>query len=91
MLNFNRIYEQEMLRKISSPYAIPVVVYGTAAGEPLGGKTLSESVYSFLDTLNETHRNELRPMVDNYLVDDTDTITFIQFFEAIHGGLNPEA
>lgn len=91
MLNFNRIYEQEMLRKISSPYAIPVVVYGTAAGEPLGGKTLAESVYSFLDTLNETHRNELRPMVDTILVDDTDTLTFIKFFEQIHGGLNPEA
>jgi cobaltochelatase CobS len=47
MLNFNRIFEQEMLRKIKSPYAIkPIEVGGKGMA-----KTFAESLQSFVATL----------------------------------------
>jgi hypothetical protein len=85
MLNFNRIYEQEFLRKIESKYATDVVTYAEVGGDKLGGKTFKESVMSFLNTLNEQNRNELIPTVQGYLSDDTDVTDFISEFEGFHG------
>lgn len=47
MLNFNRIFEQEYLRKIKSPYAVEPIKIG---GKGMG-KTLADSVQSFVATL----------------------------------------
>jgi hypothetical protein len=84
MLNFNRIYEQEMLRRLNSKYAMKVLEYAQDRGEPIGGKTLKESVYSFLDTLNDTQSKDLKAALDNIFSDDADTDEFIAFFVALH-------
>lgn len=89
MLNFNRIYEQEMLRKIQSPLADEVLAYAIVDGVPVGGKTLRDSIYSFLNTLNETHRNELIPLIDTMLSDTTDLNEFINDYSRIHKGRSP--
>jgi DNA replication protein DnaC len=47
MLNFNRIFEQQMLRKIKSPYAIKPIEIG---GKGMA-KTFAQSVQSFVATL----------------------------------------
>jgi DNA polymerase III delta prime subunit len=55
MLNFNRIYQIEMLRKVRSPKAFAAVgtVMDAKKGYPKNvGKTLRDSVYSFVDDLS---------------------------------------
>ena len=52
MLNFGRIYQLEMLRKIDSPLA-PTTYCG------LEGKTFKESVMSFIDRLSADKKNRL--------------------------------
>lgn len=87
MLNFNRIYEQEMLREIESPFAKGVFVVGSASSSNKGGKTFGESVSSFIDTLPETKRVALRAEtnIDKELTLDTDPEIFIQEFIRLHG------
>lgn len=87
MLNFNRIYEQEMLREIESPFANDVLQVGSSAGGGKSGKTFSESVSSFIDMLPETKRVALRTEtnIDKELLLDTDPEVFIQEFIRLHG------
>ena len=55
MLNFNRIFEQEMLRKIKSPYAIDAIKVG---GKSMA-KTFAESVQSFVATLPDAKQQRI--------------------------------
>jgi cobaltochelatase CobS len=55
MLNFNRIFEQEMLRKIKSPYAIESIKVG---GKSMA-KTFAESVQSFVATLPDAKQQRI--------------------------------
>jgi cobaltochelatase CobS len=55
MLNFNRIFEQEMLRKIKSPYAIEAIKVG---GKSMA-KTFAESVQSFVATLPDAKQQRI--------------------------------
>lgn len=60
MLNFNRIYQLEMLRAVRSPLAFPPA--GTPTDDKkgmIGGKTLRDSIYSFIDTLSTDRKNNL--------------------------------
>jgi hypothetical protein len=60
MLNFNRIFEQEYLRKIRSPLANPVIkIDGRDEG-----KTFAMSVQSFIDTLPSSKRMDLYTKTD---------------------------
>ena len=57
MLNFNRTYEQEMLRAIGSPYAD--TIYGND-GNPVGTtKTFNDSLISFVRTLPPALQKDL--------------------------------
>ena len=63
MLNFNRIYQLEMLRSIESPIAFYPI--GTSDkeiedGTWKGGKTLKDSVYSFGESLGEDRWKNMR-------------------------------
>jgi cobaltochelatase CobS len=91
MLNFNRIYEQEILREIKSPFAIQVITYIDPKGKKISGKTLANSVNSFIETLPETTRLELRRQVDvdGMLIIDTDEDVFVEEFKRIHDNTNP--
>lgn len=54
MLNFNRIFEQEMLREIRSEYAYaPITIDGLSEA-----KTLRDSVQSFVDSLPTAKKTE---------------------------------
>ncbi len=55
MLNFNRIFEQEMLRKIKSPYAIDSIKVG---GKSMA-KTFADSVQSFVATLPDAKQQRI--------------------------------
>lgn len=61
ILNFNRIYQLEMLRAVRSPLAFAPA--GTTEADAkkgnLGGKTLRDSIYSFIDSLNTDRKNNL--------------------------------
>lgn len=60
MLNFNRIYQLEMLRAVRSPLAFAPA--GTSADDKkgmTGGKTLRDSIYSFINTLSTDRKNNL--------------------------------
>ena len=60
MLNFNRIFEQEYLRKIRSPLANPVIkINGRDEG-----KTFQMSVESFIKTLPQSKRMDLYTKTD---------------------------
>jgi cobaltochelatase CobS len=92
MLNFNRIYEQEVLREINSPFAIPQIeIIDKSSGLKIDGKTLADSVNSFIETLPEQKRIDLRKAVDikGMLMIDTDEEVFIQEFMRLHGRMNP--
>lgn len=89
MLNFNRIFEQEYLRKIESPYAKKVI---KISGNEIG-KTFEESLRSFIETLPETKQKEI--MNTNVLHDAAvgyaDHSEFIEEFKRIHDGIDPKA
>lgn len=94
MLNFNRIYEQEMLRKINSPFAIDVIKMEieTPDGlEEIAGKTFEKSVQSFIKTLNPTKQTELRKEtdIDRLLIITTDEDMFVEEFKMRHDFVNP--
>ena len=87
MLNFNRIYEQEMLREYESPYANPVIKVG---GQELG-KTFAQSVLSFISTLPATKQVAIE-RTTSILADvnyTTPMEEFLNEFERIHK-INPE-
>ena len=88
MLNFNRIFEQEYLRKIRSPYANPVIKVG---GKPLA-KTFYQSVQSFISTLPATKQAALRKNtnIEELAVTEYPLDEFITEFERIHKK-SPEA
>jgi cobaltochelatase CobS len=92
MLNFNRIYEQEILRELKSPYAIPQIkIVDKSRGVQIDGKTLADSVNSFIESLPEQKRIDLRKAVDvkGMLMIDTDEQEFIEEFKRLHDKLNP--
>jgi hypothetical protein len=83
MLNFNRIYEQQGLRKIKSKYAIPPIMIN---GKPMA-KTLADSLESFIDTLPDATRQNI---IDNtgvmdMAIADIDDDEFIKEWHRIHG------
>ena len=87
MLNFNRIYEQEMLRKIDSPYAIRVMEVKETddTGQIIGltqGKTFAQSIESFIGTLTDTVRTQLlsETNIEDLYKDETDPQVFMQEF-----------
>jgi cobaltochelatase CobS len=81
MLNFNRIFEQQMLREIKSPYANPVLKIG---GVSLG-KTFYESIKSFIDTLPPTKRVAIEKLdIENMATVQMPLDEFINEFERIH-------
>jgi hypothetical protein len=84
MLNFNRIYEQEMLSKIESELALPI------DGKKV--KTLKQSVNSFIDAINPKSTGEkLRADTDivSKLNERENIGEFIQRFWNFHGEQNP--
>jgi hypothetical protein len=92
MLNFNRIYEQEMLRQIGSKFAVPVIKFEDKDRKIIvEGKSLADSVNSFIDTLPDAKRTELRKTTDigRLLVLDSDESLFIEEFKRMHDGVNP--
>lgn len=95
MLNFNRIYEQEVLREIGSPYAIKQIEIikklPSGSSMKITGKTLADSINSFIDSLPEQKRIELRKQVDinGMLMMDTDEQEFINEFKRLHDNTNP--
>jgi hypothetical protein len=91
MLNFNRIYEQEMLRKIGSPFAVEVISITRTDqdGDEVTyiGKTFAQSVNSFIEGLPPQAQNDLRNTtdIDRMLVMDTVPEQFIQEFIRLYG------
>jgi len=87
MLNFNRIFEQEYLRKIQSPYAVqPIKVGGMVMA-----KTFKESVQSFVATLPPTKQKEVAKTDAELLAaSDFPLDEFIEEFIRIHK-VDPEA
>jgi cobaltochelatase CobS len=81
MLNFNRIFEQEMLRKIKSPYAIkPIKV-----GKSKMAKTFSESVQSFVATLPVATQERIAATdAQNLAATPMDQTEFVKEFIEIH-------
>ena len=81
MLNFNRIFEQQYLRKIKSPYANPVLKIG---GKSLG-KTFLESVESFIGTLPSTKQAAIRKLdILDFAKTEMPLDEFMNEFERIH-------
>jgi cobaltochelatase CobS len=81
MLNFNRIFEQEYLRKIKSPYANPVLKIG---GKSLG-KTFVESIESFIGTLPATKQVAIRKLdILDLATTEMPLDEFMNEFERIH-------
>jgi hypothetical protein len=87
MLNFNRIFEQQYLRKIKSPFANDVIKID---GKP-EGKTFDMSVKSFIDVLPSSKRSDLltKTNVSQLASADFPMPLFIEEFKRIHNGLNP--
>jgi cobaltochelatase CobS len=82
MLNFNRIFEQEYLRKIKSPLANPVIrIDGKDEG-----KTFEMSVTSFIETLPLTVRDDINTKGDLYrlMASDFQLRLFIEEFKNLH-------
>lgn len=82
MLNFNRIFEQEYLRKIRSPLANPVIkIDGRDEG-----KTFQMSVQSFIDTLPASKRIDLytKTELSQLVAADFPDQVFIAEFEEKH-------
>lgn len=82
MLNFNRIFEQEYLRKLRSPLANPVIkIDGRDEG-----KTFQMSVDSFVGTLPNSKRIDLYTKTDlsQLLSADFDPILFKEEFIRLH-------
>jgi tRNA A37 threonylcarbamoyladenosine biosynthesis protein TsaE len=88
MLNFNRIFEQEYLRKIKSPYAIDAIKIGDRSM----AKTFSESLQSFVSTLAPAKQTEISKTDAESLAASgyADYDEFIQEFIRIHG-IDPKA
>lgn len=87
MLNFNRIFEQEYLRKLKSPLANDVIVID---GKPQG-KTFQMSIDSFVDTLPASKRADLftKTNISQLLSSDMPIKLFVEEFKRIHNNLNP--
>lgn len=82
MLNFNRIFEQEYLRKIKSKLANPVIkIDGRDEG-----KTFQMSVESFINTLPASKRTDLYVKTDisALLSADFNMTVFIEEFKKMH-------
>jgi hypothetical protein len=87
MLNFNRIYEQQILVKYKSPYATNPIKVGNAYMV----KTLSQSVKSFIDTLPTEKQNlsavrEITSLAAE--ADNTPRQEFVKEFIRIHSPRN---
>jgi cobaltochelatase CobS len=83
MLNFNRIYEQEYLRKIRSPFAKAVI----KVGGKNWAKTFEESIKSFVKTLPPAKQDDIYKNTDamNLAKDPYPTEKFEEEFLKIHG------
>jgi cobaltochelatase CobS len=90
MLNFNRIFEQEYLRKIRSEYAYQPIKIGRSQV----AKTLRDSVQSFVNTLpnakitewnNSQGASLLATYESDFIISD-----FIKEFKEKHGGEDPK-
>jgi cobaltochelatase CobS len=87
MLNFNRIFEQEYLRKIKSPYAIEAIKVG---GRSMA-KTFAESVQSFVSTLPPAKQTAVsKTDAEMLAASDFPLDEFIEEFKRIHK-VDPEA
>ena len=81
MLNFNRIFEQEYLRKIKSPYAVEPIKIG---GKGMG-KTFAESVQSFVATLPDAAQQRIaKTDAQDLAASDFPLDEFINEFIRIH-------
>jgi cobaltochelatase CobS len=82
MLNFNRIFEQEYLRKIKSPLANPSIKINGV----VEAKTLQMSVESFVETLPATKRTDLYTNTDlaQLMASDFPIPVFIAEFKEKH-------
>lgn len=82
MLNFNRTYEQEMLYKLSSPFADDI---RDNLGNEISPKTIDNSIDSFLEMLDKQKRLDLLDDTDFKNArnsPDNNTDTFIAHFKA---------
>lgn len=85
MLNFNRIFEQQGLRKIKSKYAIPPIV----VNKRQMAKTLGDSLLSFIDTLPDATKDLcINSGVLDIANEDIDDDEFIREWHRIHGDEN---
>jgi cobaltochelatase CobS len=91
MLNFNRIYEQEMLREIESPFANPAIIVEEKKGdEPfktiISGKTFADAVGSFIDMIPSEKRALLKKQtrIDDEIQSTTPAQVFIEEFIRLH-------
>lgn len=85
MLNFNRIFEQQGLRKIRSKYAIPPIVINKKPH----AKTLGDSLYSFIDTLPDATQDLcVNSGVIDVANEDIDEDDFIREWHRIYGDEN---
>lgn len=81
MLNFNRIFEQEMLRAIKSPYAIKPIKNGKLKM----AKTFSESLRSFIETLpSQTQERIKKTDAQNLAATPMEQSLFVEEFKNIH-------
>jgi hypothetical protein len=90
-LNFNRIYEQEMLREIESPFANPAIIVEEKKGdEPfktiISGKTFADAVGSFIDMIPSEKRALLKKQtrIDDEIQSTTPAQVFIEEFIRLH-------
>lgn len=84
MLNFNRIYQMEMLRKIESPLAFYPV--GTSEedieqGNVEGGKTLKDSIDSWLDSLGKDRATTMKATTEFKSVLSDNMLTLDQILD----------
>jgi cobaltochelatase CobS len=87
MLNFNRVFEQQMLRKIESPLANPTIKINDIDE----GKTLFTSVNSFVQSLPPTKIKDILTNTNVLDLANTEPMTrlFIEEFRRIHDNINP--
>lgn len=81
MLNFNRIFEQEQLRRIGSKYAVEPIKIG---GRMIA-KTFRESIDSFINTLPDGKKQAIaKTEAEDLAGADVDLDLFIEEFKKFH-------
>lgn len=92
LLNMNRTFEQEMLRRIESPLANDTVPDPGMGFEMAQGKTFVQAMYSFINTLPLTKVTQIEnaTTITQAMRASPDIEVFIKEFKRMHCGIDPQ-